>query len=535
VNKQVFQLLLSCLVILAFIIGGWRNLPESARAQTSLSARENRGKQIYLRGTSPSGKEILAYFGDSSLEVPASNVPCANCHGMNGQGKPEGGVTPSNITWEALTKVYGVKHASGRQHPAYTSRGLELAITRGIDPAGNKLQTVMPRYVISAEDLADLVVYLERLGKYEEPGISEAKINIGTVVPARGTQADMGQVMTAVMKAYFDELNSHGGIYNRQLELKVVETAATPEATRANVVRLLNEQQIFAMTGAFIAGVEKEIVPLLAEKEVPLIGPVTLYPQTAFPLNRHVFYLLSGIEGQACALIDFIGQNSNFKNKSVGVVYARNEMNSKVVDAIKERSKKGGLSLPQVSDYEAGRLDAAALSRQFKEANRDIVFLFANGEEVLSFLKEAAALDWFPFVFLPGTTGAAEIFRAPPGFNGKIFFSFPTSPTDQTEEGSREFRALAGKYSLPSQHRAVQVSIYSSLKILVEALKRAGKNLTREDMIKALEGFYEYGTGLTPAITYGPNRRIGAMGAYVVTIDLEKQQFLPASKWINVN
>ena len=73
------------------------------------------------------------------------------------------------------------------------------------------------------------------------------------------------------------------------------------------------------------------------------------------------------------------------------------------------------------------------------------------------------------------------------------------------------------------------------MKILVEALKRTGKNLTREELIKTLEGFYEYPTGLTPAITYGPNRRVGAMGAYVVTVDLQKKQFVPVGGWIGIN
>ena len=248
-----------------------------------------------------------------------------------------------------------------------------------------------------------------------------------------------------------------------------------------------------------------------------------------------MFYLLSGVEGQANALLDFIKQNEKFKQKSVGVIYARNEMNTSVVETIEERSKKDGLKSVQFADYEAGRFDVAAITRQFKQANHEVVFLFAGADEVVSFLKEAAALDWFPFVFLPGTTGTAEVFQAPAGFDGKIFFSFPTSPADQTEEGLREFRALAAKYNFPSQHRAAQVSVYSAVKILVEALKRAGKNLTREELIKSLEGLYDYSTGLTPAITYGPNRRIGAMGAYVVTVDLQKKQFLPASGWIGIN
>ena len=123
-----------------------------AVAQTPLTPQELRGKQIYLQGTSPSGKEIFGYIGDSSLEVPGSTVACANCHALRGQGKPEGGVDPSNITWEALTKPYGVTHNSGRKHPPYTDRGLELAITRGTDPAGNKLLYAMPRYQLSKED-----------------------------------------------------------------------------------------------------------------------------------------------------------------------------------------------------------------------------------------------------------------------------------------------------------------------------------------------------------------------------------------------
>ena len=526
---------INVIFLTALFIAFGNSIPNRVAAQTSLTAREARGKQIYLRGASPSGKEILAYVGESSLEAPASSFPCANCHGADGLGKPEGGITPSDISWDALTKVYGVKHPNGRQHPAYTPRALELAITRGTDPAGNKLLPVMPRYVLSPEDLADLVVYLQRLGKYTEPGISESKITIGTVVPSRGTLVDLGNAATTVIKAYFDEINSQGGIYNRRLELKTAETAATWPATRANIERLINDDQVFAMTGAFIAGIEKEIVPLVAEKEVPLIGPLTLFPQTSFPLNRHVFYLLSGINGQATAMVDFVKQNAKFNQKSAVVVYARNELYSQVVEAIQERSKKNGLSSLQVVDYEAGKFAAPELAKQLKDAKHEIVFFFGAGDEIHSFLKEAAAANWFPFVFLPGSAGASEILQAPAGFDNKIFLSFPAAPSDQTEEGTREFRALAAKYNFPTQHRAMEVSVFSSVKILVEALKRTGKNLTREDLIKTLEGFYDYPTGLTPAITYGPNRRIGAMGAHVVTVDLEKKQFVPVGGWIGIN
>jgi ABC-type branched-subunit amino acid transport system substrate-binding protein len=124
---------------------------------------------------------------------------------------------------------------------------------------------------------------------------------------------------------------------------------------------------------------------------------------------------------------------------------------------------------------------------------------------------------------------------APASFSHKIFLSFPTTPADQTPEGTRAFSALAAKYQLPARHVAAQLSVFAAAQILVEGLKRAGKDLSREKLITALEALYDFRTGVTPAITYGPNRRIGAMGAHIVSIDLEKKEFVPVSAWVNIN
>jgi ABC-type branched-subunit amino acid transport system substrate-binding protein len=505
-----------------------------AGTQQSSKLQESRGKQIYVQGTSPSGKEILAYIGDSSLEVPASAMPCANCHGIDGMGKPEGGVKPSNLTWEAMTKPYGLVHADGRQHPPYTERGLELAIVRGADPGGNKLNSVMPRYQMSPQDLADLIAYLKVLGKDRDPGISDNKIVIGSAVPTKGALAEMGQAVKAVITAYFDELNSQGGIYSRRLELKFVETAETPAATRANIERFLNDDQVFAMTGAVIAGAEAETVPLLAQREVPLIGPITLYPQTGLPLNRQVFYLLPGADVQARAVVKFAAQKPELKNAGTEVLYPRSAINVGVFEAVEAQCKKDGLSAPRAYSYVAGHFDVVDAVKQLRETKRDLLFFLGNTEEAVSFMKEAEKLDWFPTVVLSGAGGGKEIFDAPVGFEGKMLLSFPTSPADQSAEGVREFRALAEKYKLPNQYLATQISAYSGAKILTEVLKRAGRDVSREKVIHELESMYEYQTGLTPSITFGPNRRIGAMGAHAVAIDLNGKRFVPVSGWIRV-
>ena len=159
----------------------------------------------------------------------------------------------------------------------------------------------------------------------------------------------------------------------------------------------------------------------------------------------------------------------------------------------------------------------------------------STGEETHAIVKEAEKLNWFPSIYLSGAAAGKEIFDTPAGFNGKIFFSFPSSPADQTPDGIKEFQALAEKYKVPAQHLAAQIAAYGACKVLVEALKRSGRDLSREKLIANLEGLNQFETGVTPAITYGPNRRIGALGAYVISVDLQKKQFVPASSWIGID
>jgi hypothetical protein len=78
------------------------------------------------------------------------------------------------------------------------------------------------------------------------------------------------------------------------------------------------------------------------------------------------------------------------------------------------------------------------------------------------------------------------------------------------------------------------VSAHASLLVLEEALKRAGRDLSRAKLIGALENLFSFETTVTPAVSYGPSRRIGAMGGYVVAVDQATHTFKPASAYIRI-
>src|SRR5689334_20118932 len=95
----------------------------TAASGGELTRIEARGKEIYMRGSGA----ITATLDAGFTRIPASTLPCASCHGKDGRGRPEGGATPSDITFQALRRAYDVTTPSGRNHGAYDDSKLRRA------------------------------------------------------------------------------------------------------------------------------------------------------------------------------------------------------------------------------------------------------------------------------------------------------------------------------------------------------------------------------------------------------------------------
>ena len=179
-----------------------------------------------------------------------------------------------------------------------------------------------------------------------------------------------------------------------------------------------------------------------------------------------------------------------------------------------------------------GKLNAGLLVQNLSDQGIEAIFFLGPSVPGRPFFQEALKRHWKPFLFIPGPLADRSVFDAPAGFQTRIFLSFPTLPTDQDPGSVRTYRKLAEAHGLPAQHLTTQLTALASAKILVEGLKRAGRDLSREKLLEELEGLYAFHTGFTPSITYGPNRRIGATGAYIVSID-RSATVSPIRGWID--
>ena len=251
---------LALAIAAALVISG--HAGNSAVPTLRLTAAQERGKTIYVRGESIGGRPITAVLGDEETGVPAAIVPCANCHGEDGRGKPEGSVLPPDITPESLARVTQV---NGRTRPRYTRPLLKRAITMGFDSGRNELNAAMPRYRMVMQDAEDLLLYLEIVGHEPQPGVSSDAIRIKLV-------GETGELRGAE-------------VYGRRLELVregeaffTIDTSDDP--------------------GASVAAAERDHIPTIV-----VHAPVSTNPYT--------FVLTAGADEQRAALRAFArGQES---------------------------------------------------------------------------------------------------------------------------------------------------------------------------------------------------------------------------------
>jgi hypothetical protein len=142
-------------------------------------------------------------------------------------------------------------------------------------------------------------------------------------------------------------------------------------------------------------------------------------------------------------------------------------------------------------------------------------------------------IGWTPHLLVPGPLAPRDIVHLPAAFADRVVLAYPSSPDDQRVAALREYAQFATD-AATKPNQPVQLSAYSAGLLLTEALKRAGRDLSRRKFVAALEAVQGFDTGLIPQVSYNADRRIGSMGGYLVALDLERKGLRPLGGYVRL-
>jgi branched-chain amino acid transport system substrate-binding protein len=341
------------------------------------------------------------------------------------------------------------------------------------------------------------------------PGVTDTEITIGITGPLSGPAAAWGSIALA-SEAYAQHVNQQGGVHGRKLKIVLKDDGYNPGRAVANFNEM--KDQVFAVIGTVGTAVLNANKDVVAEAGIPLVFPlgnVQVFAKQPKERVRTVFQVYPDYTDEGEFLVTQAAKLE--KVKKVGF-FGQNDDYGKLAA---EGVKKGLQKLPDVKlvaevYYEVTDRELGTHALKMKESGADAVILYSTATHAAGLIKEMAKVGFRPKIFSSFTLYDRDtMFR----LLGDLWEGayFDTAQTIRGEPGADRFIDIVTKIDPKLKGRegfSVQGAV--DVAILVEGLKRAGRNLTREGFVKAMETIKDYREpGFDAGITFGPDRHHG--------------------------
>jgi branched-chain amino acid transport system substrate-binding protein len=354
---------------------------------------------------------------------------------------------------------------------------------------------------------------------FAEPGVTADKVLVGATYSLSGSTAVIAQAEVDGIIAWLSKVNREGGVQGRQIEYRVLDDALSAQRAVTNVRRLIQQDEIFAMLGGFGTAPVAAIVSYLATRQdLPYLFPYAGLTELTEPTKRSIFGIIPSYDRQLSVMLPFAIETMETKPKTVAFLtnnFPGVDVYRKVGRAVAEAH---GLSVVYDEVFDVTMPERAAFVVQMKATNPDLVVLSDAASAGAKVLLEMERQNWRPKRISGSMTLTAEQFLEPAAKfaeNLVVASGFVVPPTDEKAKPCNEALAVYKKEQKPSHFT---VSGCLKAQIFVEALKRAGPDLTREKLIAALENIKGFETGLSGAISFSPDQHMGLTGVVPLAV-----------------
>ncbi|HEX4944537.1 MAG TPA: ABC transporter substrate-binding protein [Usitatibacteraceae bacterium] len=322
-------------------------------------------------------------------------------------------------------------------------------------------------------------------------GHTDTQIVLGQSVALTGPAEELGKDMQLGASLYFSQVNAKGGVNGRRIVLKTLDDGYEPPRAADNTKKLINEEKVFALFGYVGTPTAQASLPIFTAAKVPFVGAFTGAELLRSPFNRYVFNVRASYFDETEAIIQHLTAMSVNR---IAVFYQNDAYGQAGLAGVERALKKRSLELVTKGTVERNTVDVAKSVADIRKANPQAVVMISAYKSCAAFIKEmkkAGANPTFWNVSFVGSKALAkELDREGRGVQISQVVPFPW---DTSVPVVKEYRALLAETKVEPGYGTLEGFI--AAKVMVEGLRRAGKNLTRDSFIKAMESLDPYDTG----------------------------------------
>jgi branched-chain amino acid transport system substrate-binding protein len=330
------------------------------------------------------------------------------------------------------------------------------------------------------------------------PGLTEKEILIGSCSALEGPSHFLGTETVNGAKAYFSMINDAGGVDGRKLRLISYDDSYDPAKTEACFNKLM-DQKVFAL--GFFVGTPTAVkyVPMAETNKIPLVGLFTGAQTLYVPLRHWVVNVRASYFDETREQIDGLWEKLGYRK--IGVIYPEDAFGAAVLEGVKVALKAHGAEPIAVGSYQRQTAQVGGAVDTVKAANPEAVVVVGPSNTVAPILRLSHAKGWKPLFLTVSFVGTDELIsEAGADAEGTVVTQVvpPYYLTDLKTVAL--FRRSLAKYFPSAQPNFVSLEGFVDAMVMVEGLKKAGKELTREGLIRGIESIHELDLGLGPQL-----------------------------------
>jgi branched-chain amino acid transport system substrate-binding protein len=368
-----------------------------------------------------------------------------------------------------------------------------------------------------------------------EEGVTDTSVKIGVWHPLSGPAVVYAPIARTI-EAYFKMLNETGGINGRKVEVVVRDDAYTPARTVAAVKELIEKEKVFIFSSGLGTPTNLAVMKTINDARIPHITPATGSSLWAHPERAKEFGINADLVGKDGKNY-YIALQTNYITESVlltrytietlkktklAIIYQNDPFGKEGLFGVRQEAQRLKTPLAAEVSYETTDTDLSAQALKLKQSGADAVVLWTIPRFAAQIVKEMAKVGYRPTIVSSYVNNDPTMFRLTCDkwdqaqnkcagetlWQGALIAAWTPDYRDD-DPGVEKYRQFMKKHLPNELVGGFTLAGYIFAETTAEALKRAGRNLTRESFMAGVETIKNWNGDVVRRVTYGPNDRQG--------------------------
>jgi branched-chain amino acid transport system substrate-binding protein len=358
------------------------------------------------------------------------------------------------------------------------------------------------------------------------PGVTPNEILIGSSLALGGHASFLGTQYLHGAMCLIKEINSRNGIHHRRIRVIAYDDEYDPPRCVANTNRLIHKDKVFCLFCYVGTPTSVKIIGIVEKSKIPLLGLFSGADKLRFPFRHYIFNIRSSYYQETNAVVRYFVEEKGLRR--IAVFYQYDDYGFDGLKGTQIALQKHGLTPVATGSFIRGTLDIEDALSKIQTSKAQAVIMIGTYSPCAKFIKEARARGYNPLFHNVSFVGADKLVQElGDAGEGVLITQVVPPPTERVLlPACEQYSRLLAKYYPKDKANFVSFEGFINARVLIEVLRRAGRDITRENFIRAIESLEEHYVGIGAVINFGPRDHQGIDDVYLTEVRNGQLQLL---------